>query len=162
MGNRNMAAAVRVIVRIETREAGVVDNRTMPDVCLQHMVAVMIVDRNVSFASAHDKARMQDPEILRHRAKVQLIPDSELARLMPKRVTIVDLVFSDGTRLSERIEAVRGAYDNPMNREEVVGKARDLITPVFGEARTGRLIDKILDLENVPKISDLRPLLQRA
>ncbi len=152
----------QVIVRIETREAGVVDNRTMPDVCLQHMVAVMLVDKTVSFASAHDKARMQDPEILRQRAKVQLIPDAELARLMPKRVTIVDIVFNDGTRLSERVEAVRGAYDNPMNREEVAGKARDLITPVFGEAQTGRLIEKILDLENVPKISDLRPLLQRA
>ncbi len=101
----------QVIIRIETREAGVVDNRIMPDVCLQHLVGVMLLDKTVSFASAHDKVRMQDPEVLRQRAKVQLIADPELSKLMPKRVTVVDIVFKDGTRLSERVETVRGTFD---------------------------------------------------
>lgn len=152
----------KVIVRIETREAGVVDNRTMPDVCLQHMVAVMLLDKTVSFASAHDKARMQDPEVLRQRAKVQLIPDPELSRLMPKRVTIVDLVLKDGTRLSERVEAVRGTYGNPMTREEVIAKATDLMAPVFGAAQTKGLVDKVFNLEKVKNITELRPFLQHS
>ena len=152
----------QVIVRIEPREASVVDNRVMPDVCLQHLVGVMLIDKTVSFASAHDKARMQDPEILRQRAKVQLIPDVELARLMPKRVTIVDLVLNDGTRLSERVEAVRGTFANPMTREEVVAKARDLMAPVLGAAPAGSLIEKLLNLEKVKNIVELRPFLQRA
>jgi 2-methylcitrate dehydratase PrpD len=152
----------QVIVRIETREAGIVNNRVMPDVCLQHLVAVMLIDKTVSFASAHDKPRMQDPAVLRQRAKVQLIPDEELARLMPKRVTIVEVILTDGTRLSERIEAVRGTTDNPMPRDEAVAKARDLMTPIFGAAPTTNLIEKVLGLENIKNIRDLRPFLQRA
>jgi 2-methylcitrate dehydratase PrpD len=152
----------QVIVRIETREAGVVDNRIMPDVCLQHLVGVMLLDTTVSFATAHDKARMQDPEVLRQRAKVQLIPDPELSRLMPKRVTIVDLVMKDGTKLNERVEAVRGTSDNPMSHNEVVAKAADLMTPVFGATQTKNLIDKVFSLEKIKNITELRPLLQHA
>ena len=152
----------KVIVRIEPREASVVDNRVMPDVCLQHLIGVMLIDKTVTFASAHDKARMLDPAILRQRAKAQLIPDVELARLMPKRVTVVDLILKDGTRLSERVEAVRGAYDNPMTNEEVAGKARELMAPVLGAEQTNRLIEKLMGLENVKNVLELRPLLQRA
>jgi 2-methylcitrate dehydratase PrpD len=150
----------QVIIRIETREAGVVDNRIMPDVCLQHLVGVMLLDKTVSFASAHDKARMQDPEVLRQRAKVKLIADPELSKLMPKRVTVVDIVFKDGTRISERIEAVRGTSDNPMTHEEVVAKATDLMVPVFGVTQTKGLIDKVFNLEKVKNITELRPFLQ--
>ena len=72
------ADAVReVTVRLGTRSASVVDNRDIPDICLQHMVAVMLIDRTVSFKAAHDVARMQDPAVQRERAKVKLVPDEE-------------------------------------------------------------------------------------
>jgi hypothetical protein len=64
--------------------------------------------------------------------------------------------------LSERVEAVRGTVENPMTREEVVAKARDLMAPVLGAAIAGRLIDKVLALESAKDIRELRPLLQRA
>src|ERR1700682_659563 len=99
----------QVIVRIGTTPASVVNNREMPDICLQHMVAVMLIDKTSSFAAAHNKARMQDPEVLRQRAKVRLIPDAELERLLPRRVAIVEGILVDGTHLSERVDAVRGA-----------------------------------------------------
>jgi hypothetical protein len=49
-----------------------------------------------------------------------------------------------------------------MTREEVVQKARDLMAPVLGAANAARLIDKMLGLENVKNIRELRPLLQLA
>src|SRR5215470_13549780 len=49
-----------VTVRLAPTVAAVVDNRDMPDICLQHMVAVMLLDRTVSFHAAHDKPRMQE------------------------------------------------------------------------------------------------------
>src|SRR6185503_4537945 len=68
------AAQVReVIVRMDPRTS-VVNNREMPDVCIQHMIAVMLLDKTVTFRSAHDKPRMKDPGILRERAKVRLDP----------------------------------------------------------------------------------------
>src|SRR5216684_5416446 len=65
----------QVVVHAATSAAYTVSNRDMPDICLQHLVAVMLVDKTVSFRAAHDKVRMQDPAILRERAKVQLVPD---------------------------------------------------------------------------------------
>ncbi len=67
-----------------TSAAYTVNNREMPDICLQHMIAVMILDKTASFKAAHDKPRMQDPAILRERAKVQLIGDEELEKLDPQ------------------------------------------------------------------------------
>ena len=46
----------QVVVRVATSEAKTVNNREMPDISLQHMVAVMLVDKTASFHAAHDKA----------------------------------------------------------------------------------------------------------
>jgi 2-methylcitrate dehydratase PrpD len=150
-----------VVVRTATSAAYTVNNREMPDICLQHMVAVMIIDKTASFKAAHDKPRMQDPTVLAVRAKVKLVPDDALEHMIPKRVAIVEVTLNDGTKLTERVESVRGTPENPMSREEVVSKARDLITPVLGNAQCTKLVERVLGLENVKDIRELRPLLQR-
>jgi len=151
----------QILVRAATNEAKIVDNREIPDICLQHMIAVMLIDKTASFKSAHDTARMKDSEILRQRAKVQLVGDEALEKLMPRRVGIVEVTLNDGMRFTERVDNVRGTLENPMPREEVVAKARDLITPVLGPATSQKLIDKVFDIENVKSILELRPLLQK-
>src|SRR5207244_10728588 len=87
----------QVVVRVATSAAYTVNNRDMPDICLQQLVAVMLLDKTVSFRAAHDTARMHDPSVLRERAKVQLVPDEELEKLIPVRVAIVDVRLTDGT-----------------------------------------------------------------
>jgi 2-methylcitrate dehydratase PrpD len=151
----------QVVVRVYTSGASTVNNREMPDICLQHLVAVMLIDKTISFRAAHDGARMKDPAILRQRAKVQLIPDEQLERRMPQREAIVEVTLVDGTHLTECVEAVRGTAENPMTRDEVVAKARDLMTPVLGVQTCTNLIEKVLELERVKDIRELRPLLQR-
>lgn len=150
----------QVVVRAATSAAYTVNNRDMPDICLQHLVAVMLLDKTVSFKAAHDKARMQDPAVLRERAKVQLVPDAELEKLIPVRVAIVEVTLNDGEQLTERVEHVRGTPENPMTRDEVVAKARELMTPVLGAATCSKLIDRVLALDAVKDVRDLRPLLQ--
>jgi hypothetical protein len=49
-----------------------------------------------------------------------------------------------------------------MPRDEVVAKARDLITPVLGAANCSALIEKVLTLECVKDVRELRPALQRS
>jgi 2-methylcitrate dehydratase PrpD len=139
----------------------VVDNRDIPDICLQHMIAVMLLDKTASFKAAHDKPRMQDAAVLRQRAKVHLIRDEALQKLLPARVAIVELTLTDGTTLSERVEAVRGTSRNPMSRTEVIDKCRDLIEPVLGSEQGRRLIEAALAIETVKDIRGLRSLLQR-
>jgi 2-methylcitrate dehydratase PrpD len=151
----------KVIVRVATSEAKTVNNREIPDICMQHMIAVMLLDKTASFAAAHDKPRMQDLAVRRERAKVQLVPDEELERQYPKRESIVEVTFKDGAKLTERVDAVRGTVDNPMTRDEVVAKCRDLMTPLLGSEKCSKLIESVLNLEHVKKIQELRPLLQR-
>jgi hypothetical protein len=49
-----------------------------------------------------------------------------------------------------------------MTREEVIAKCRDLMTPILGAGTCAKLIEKVLALENVTSVRDLRPLLQRS
>jgi len=150
-----------VTVRLAPSVGSVVDNRDIPDICLQHMVAVMLIDKTASFRAAHDKPRMRDAAVLRQRSKVTYVPDEALTRLLPARVAIVEVALNDGTKLSDRVEAVRGTVRNPMTRAEVVDKARDLMGPVLGSGSTGKLIDTLLAIETVKDVRTLRPLLQR-
>jgi 2-methylcitrate dehydratase PrpD len=151
-----------VSVRLAPTVGAVVDNRDIPDICLQHMVAVMLIDKTASFHAAHDKPRMQDPAVLRQRRKVTYVPDGTLTALLPARVAIVDITLNDGARLIERVEAVRGTVRNPMTRAEVVDKARDLIAPVLGAPTAQKLIDTLLGIEAVKDVRALRPMLQKA
>ncbi len=150
----------KVVVRLAISEANTVNNREMPDISLQHILAVMLLDKTVSFAAAHDKPRMQDAAVLRERARIQLVPDAELERRYPKRETIVEVTLTDGTILTERVTAVRGTSDNPMTHDEVIAKCRDLLAPKLGGQKAAGLIDKVLHLEAVRSVRELRPLLQ--
>ena len=141
-----------IVVRMDPRTS-VVNNRDMPDICIQHMLSVMLVDKNVTFRSSHDKPRMQDPVILRHRAKVRLDPNTAQP--------LLTLIFADGSRLSRDVPAVLGTAGNPMTRAQVVAKARELMSPVIGAASTSRLIDRLLDVENMKSVRELRSLIQR-
>ena len=151
-----------IAVRLAPQEGAIVDNRQLPDICLQHIMALMLVDGTITFRSAHDRARMQDPAILRQRAKIVLVPDQELGRLMPRRQAIVEVTLTDGKSFSKRVDSVRGTVANPMTDDEVKAKARDLMTPSLGGAQTATLIERIYALENVKDIRELRPLLQKA
>jgi 2-methylcitrate dehydratase PrpD len=140
-----------IVVRMAP--GSVVDNRDMPDICIQHMLAVMLIDKTATFRSAHDKARMQDPAVLRHRAKV---------RLDPTAGPLVTITMTDGSKLTEDVKAVLGTVNNPMSRDQVVAKCRDLMNPVIGAPATSKLIDTLMSAENLKNVRELRPLIQRA
>src|SRR4029453_3060210 len=150
-----------VRVRLAPSVGSVVDNRDIPDICLQPMGGVMLLDKTASFHAAHDKPRMRDAAVLRQRSKVTYVPDEALTRLLPARVAIVEVTLTDGAQLSDRVEAVRGTVRNPMARAEVVDKARDLMGPVLGSTSTGKLIETLLSIESLKDVRTLRPLLQR-
>jgi 2-methylcitrate dehydratase PrpD len=150
----------RITVRLPDAEAHIVDRRSMPDINLQHLLAVMLIDRGLTFASSHDIERMRDPAVVALTGRMMLIADAELGAEMPRRQAILEMVTRDGGTLSHRTRAVRGTADNPMTREEVEAKALDLIVPVTGDKRARELIDRIWNLENLKNARELRPLLE--
>jgi 2-methylcitrate dehydratase PrpD len=149
------------VVRIATSEARTVNDRSMQDISLQQMMAVMLVDKTVSFRAAHDKARLDDAVIIRERAKIELVPDEQLERLYPQLVAIVEVKLKSGESYKQRIDAVRGTVLNPMTRDEVVGKCRDLMDPYLGAMQATELIDVVFNMESLNHIGSLRRLLQR-
>jgi hypothetical protein len=64
--------------------------------------------------------------------------------------------------MGEDVAAVLGTAGNPMSRDQVIAKCRDLMVPVLGASATAKLIERTLDLENVKSVRELRSLLQRA
>ena len=51
----------KVTITMPDDRIHIVDNRSMPDVCAQHLCALALVDGTVTFESTHDEARMHDP-----------------------------------------------------------------------------------------------------
>jgi 2-methylcitrate dehydratase PrpD len=147
-------------VDMPTASMRIVDNSTSPDLCLQHLVALMIVDRGASFASVHDVARMSDPKVLAIRKLIELVPSQELQLAVPARQAIVRIETADGRSLSHRTTVVRGTAGNPMDAKEIEAKALDLMAPVLGADRATELIATIGHLERIDSVSGLRRLLQ--
>lgn len=154
------ADVARIVVRVAHQGANTTDNRAMPDICMQHLCAVMLLDGTVTFRAAHDEKRMRDARVLALRKRVQLVGDDELTRAMPSRQGIVELELADGRRLAQHTKAVRGTAENPMSRAEVQAKAYDLVAPVLGTARARRLCEAILNVETIRDVRELRPLLK--
>jgi 2-methylcitrate dehydratase PrpD len=129
----------------------IVDDRSMPDVCLQHLLAVMLLDGGLTFASSHDYARMSDRDLRAVRRRIRAVPNPELTRAVPARQAIVEIETSTGGRLTHRTRAVRGTPDNPMTAEEVSAKATDLISPVLGAARASHLLNAVLGADGTAR-----------
>ena len=149
-----------VVVRVSHAGAFTVNNRDMPDICMQHMCAVMLLDGNVTFESSHDIERMKDRRVLALRSRIELVGDDELQRAMPVRQGIVEIRLNDGRELRHHTKVVRGNIDNPMTRAEVHEKAHALMVPVLGKKRADALCDAVWNLEATSDMRALRPLLR--
>ena len=148
-----------MLIHLPAERVKTVDNRDMPDINLQHLAAVMLLDGTVSFESSHKYDRMNDPATKALRGRISLAGSDMLSRARPGRQAIVEMTCKDGRKLKKRIRAVRGTADNPMTRQEVEDKAVDLIAPVLGSARTRKLVNAIWSLEKRRNVCTLRQLL---
>jgi 2-methylcitrate dehydratase PrpD len=149
-----------IVITMPSDRIHIVDNGAMPDVCVQHLASLALVDGDVSFVSCHDHDRMHDPAILAVRGRIKMIASEELTVAVPARQAIVEIETQDGRTLRHHAKAVRGTPDNPMTGEEIDAKARDLIEPVIGAEQAERLIAAIGMLEKLPSVRVLQPLLQ--
>jgi len=150
----------KLTVRVAKQGANTTDNRTMPDICMQHLCAVMLLDGIVTFASSHDEKRMKDSKVLALRSRMELFGDETLTRVLPSRQGIVELKLKDGRALRHHTQAVRGTAQNPMTRTEVDEKAYHLMAPILGKARARLLCDAVWALDKLSNMRKLRPLLR--
>ena len=140
---------------MSVKETQVIDNRSMPEIKLQHLLLLLVLDGGLTFLSSHDYDRMRDTEVLAFRQRIELVPDADL----PRRQPVVEIDTTGGQSFSHRTLAVRGTPENPMTPHEVEAKADDLMAPVLGAARSRELIARIRDIGALGDARELRPLL---
>ena len=150
----------KLVVRVSITGANTVGDREMPDICMQHMCAVMLLDGIATFESAHDLKRMKNAKVLAVRKRIELIGDEALQKKLPQRQGIVEITLKDGRTVSHHTEAVSGTPDNPMTRAEVDEKCYHLMAPVLGAKKSRTLCDTIWQLEKLTDARQLRPLVQ--
>jgi 2-methylcitrate dehydratase PrpD len=149
-------------VLVRSAPGSVVDNSDPPDINIQYAMALFLIDKGATFRSIHDTARMQDPAIRRLRSKVRLeAPAAPGASSRGSaKLPLVEITLEGGRRVSQDVGPVLGTAENPMTRQQLVTKCRELMIPVLNASRSARLIDKVLALEGTKDIRELRPLLQ--
>jgi 2-methylcitrate dehydratase PrpD len=145
----------KVVVRIPESGARTVNNRKMPDVNVQYMVSTILLDGEITFESAHDYKRLQDPRLQEMKQRVQLIADEELERAGARFQGLVEVTLKDGKTLREHVSNCRGRPQNPMSPEEVEKKAAWLMEPVLGKRNVDQIIEASRKLETLGSVREI-------
>jgi 2-methylcitrate dehydratase PrpD len=149
----------KVVVHIPESGARTVNNRRMPDVNVQFMVAAILIEGRLTFDMAHDYARFQNPRVLALKEKVQLIADNEMERSGHRFQGLIEVTLKDGRVVREHVVDCRGRPENPMSPEEVEKKAAWLMEPVLGKKNVDQIIESVRCIESLSSVRDLTKLL---
>ena len=147
-----------LVARIPDKELPTVDNRTMPEISLQHLLAVMLIDGTVTFAAAHDFARMKDPQVLRLRRRIKAVGDASLTDPLRRWRCVMELTLKDGRKLTHQTMAAKGTCENQLTRREVEEKALDLMAPALGKQRSRVLMTALYNIDGLTDVRSLRKL----
>ncbi|MBI4189971.1 MAG: MmgE/PrpD family protein [Betaproteobacteria bacterium] len=148
----------RLVVRIPQRDVRSVNNRDMPDDCIQHLLAVMLLDGTLTFKSAHDYSRMKDPKVMAVRKRVELVGDESLTDPLQPWRCVMEIILKERRKLSHRTMSAKGGFDDPLSRQEMEEKALDLIVPVLGKSRSRKLLNALWEFDRINDIRSLRRL----
>jgi len=152
----------KIVVRLPETQARTINNRHMPDVNCQYMLAVAMLDGKIDFQNSHDFERMRDPRVLELKKRVELVADPELTRIFPAaRSAIVEVTTVDGGQFKVLVDRMPGAPYNPLSAGELEKKFLSLTVPVLGEQRSRSVAETVHDLEGLADIATLTTLLGR-
>ena len=143
------------IVNLPEDVVRIVNGRSMPDGNCQHMIAMSLIDGSATFESTHSYEYMSDPVVLAVKERVSLVPSAALmARDAPRRAK-VEVVQNDGRMVVHFTPHTYGTRQNPMDTENVIKKARNLLEPVLGSTHTEEIIRRFNELKNVANVNEL-------
>lgn len=138
--------------------ANVVNDRHMPDINVQYLVAGTLLDGRCTFAMAHDTARMSSPGVRHLREHTTLIADPTRTGTRSAHLRVH---LTSGTTLTRTVEDVLGTAQHPMTPSQVAEKAIDVMTPATGHPRAQDIVEALQHLTDLPDVAALPPLLRR-
>ena len=149
----------RIVARLPEDGARIVNDRFMPDINCQHLIAVALIKGTVSFEDSHSFEMMKDPKVRAAKERVQLIADPKLMDPAAPRSGLVEVTLRDGRTVSHFTRHAPGTKENPMDTESVNAKARQLMEPMLGAERTSEVIQCVNALEALKNVRELGALL---
>jgi 2-methylcitrate dehydratase PrpD len=155
-------------VRLPTQGAYIVDNRTMPDICLQYILSVLLLDGRITFASSHDYERYQSAPVRDIMARIRAVPDATLdvaiddTNLRSRRTwrAIVAVNTRDGQTMRERVDTPRGTHENPMSWDDLTTKAFMVLEDVMSSDRIEDLVRWVRNVETAASARELRRFME--
>jgi hypothetical protein len=93
------------------------------------------------------------------RRRVQVVADAALMDPVAPRGAIVEVALTDGRQVRHHTRFPPGTPENPLSTGALDAKARDLMTPVLGAAKTDELLHQLHGLEKLDDMRRLHPLL---
>ena len=148
----------KIIARMPDKELEIVNNRAAPDISVQHLLAVMLIDGNITFKSAHDFRRMKDPAVLALRQRIEAVGDASLTDARRRWRCVMEVHLKNGRVLHHQTMAAKGSFENPLTPAEENEKARDLIVPVLGQRKTDALLAALWKFDELTDVRTLRRL----
>ena len=148
----------KLTARIPDKELFFVNNRDMPDISLQYLLAVMLIDGTLTFEAAHDFRRMRDPRVRRLARRVEAVGDASLTDPLRRWRCVMEVKLKDGRRLAHQTMAAKGTAENPLTRQELEEKAYALMAPTLGRQRSRTLMTALYNIEHVQDMRTLRKL----
>ena len=156
-----------VEARLPSQGAYIVDRRSMPDISLQYILAVLLLDGRLTFQNSHDYERHDSAEVRQIMSRIRAVPDSSLdvvdesdhsSRRTWRAVVIV--VTRDGRTLTERVDVCRGDHENPMSWEELTAKTHMVLAAVMPRTQVDELVQRVWTIEDAVSTREFRPFLE--
>ena len=153
-----VAQITSIEVALPSESAVVVDNRAMPNVNVQYLVAGTLIDGGFSMRMSQNHERLMEPGVQELMAKVMLVGEEEFAHQRAARVRI--FLSGVGEPLERTVRDVRGTPKNPMSFDEARTKAEDLIGGVVGKESAVKVCDLVAHFEEIADSRELLSLLE--
>ncbi len=117
---------------------------------LSYGIAVMLLEGDAFIAQYRDEL-LTDPRVLELIEKIQVIPDTRLDALGEKHRhhANVEVVFTDGTTLSDERQVALGSYADPLSLDDVVDKFHKLVAGRPAPERAEAVKDMVLTLDSL-------------
>ena len=146
----------RIVVRLPESQSRTINDRHMPDINCQYLLAVAMLDGKIDFQNSHDFKRMHDPQVLELKKRVTIVAGPELTKMHPAvRSAIVEITTFDGRHCDILVDRVPGAPYNPLSTAEVEEKFLSLSIPILGKQKSAAVVEMVRNLENLSDVAEL-------
>ena len=128
---------------------------------IPYAIAVALKDGEVTL-NQFTENEISDSEVQKLCKKVNIVFDDNLDEEFRKnriRAHVVNIYLSNGKHIYKRIEYPKGSSQNPLTREEVINKFKNLVIPVLKEDRTMNLLELFKKLSDLESLKDICYLL---